>query len=261
MSQIEWTNETWNPILGCDPVSAGCVNCFAPSSCITVHRTSKGYLPHGQVIRRRADGAWVWKGGTVILNAPNILYSMRATRPLRPRKRPLRVFVNSLSDVFHARAIEQRFTDLIYREMRACRWNVYQVLTKRPELAARWYAENPQAHDHPHIWLGISVEDARVKDRIDILRAIPAAIRFLSCEPLIGPLGRLDLTGIHWVIVGGESARQPRPMQADWVREIRDQCVAVNTPFFFKQWGGRQNAKGGHEHAILDGREWKDFPD
>ncbi len=135
------------------------------------------------------------------------------------------------------------------------------MLTKRPELAARWYAEHPEAHRLPQVWLGTSVEDERVKGRIDTLRAVPAAIRFLSFEPLIGPVGTLDLTGIHWAIAGGESAAEPRPMEPGWVRGIRDQCLAQGVRFFLKQWGGRPNAEDGHEEAVLDGREWKEFPD
>jgi protein gp37 len=213
-------------------------------------------LPHGRVVHQ-AGGEVKWNG-EVIRNTDAIFYAMRATKPRRGR--PQRVFVNSLSDMFHQKAIAEGMTTEVYYEMRACRWNAYQVLTKRPELAARWYADHPEAHHLPQVWLGTSVEDARVKGRIDILRAVPAAIRFISFEPLIGPVGDLDLTGVHWAIAGGESAPEPRPMAVEWVREIRDQCIAQGVKFFFKQWGGKPNDKGGHEKAVLDGQEWKEFP-
>jgi protein gp37 len=165
-----------------------------------------------------------------------------------------------MSDVFHDRAIAEGLTRDIFYEMRMAPWHIYQVLTKRPENAAVFYAGDRRLHDLPHIWLGTSVEDAEVKGRIDILRTIPVAKRYLSIEPLIGPVGTLNLAGIHWVIVGGESGPQPRPMAAEWVREVRDQCGAAAVPFFFKQWGGPKGAKRGHAEAVLDGREWKEFP-
>lgn len=256
MSLIEWTDDTWNPLLGCWPVSAGCAKCYATRSCAMVHRTSHGALPHGRVIQTVGDEVkWT---GEVVRNDDAIFYKMRATKPRRGR--PRRVFVNSLSDLFHEQAIAEGLTAEVYYEMRVCRWGAYQALTKRPDLAARWYADHSEAHWLPQVWLGTSVEDARVKGRIDTLRAIPAAKRFVSFEPLIGSVGTLDLTGIDWAIVGGESAADPRPMAIEWVREIRDQCLAQGVRFFFKQLGGKPNAKGGHEEAVLDGREWKEFP-
>jgi protein gp37 len=206
---------------------------------------------------RKVGGHNRWNG-VVARNTDEKFYEMRRLRPRRDR--PWRVFVNSLSDLFHEQAIERGWTAEVYYEMQVYRCHTFQVLTKRPEAAAAFYAAHRSARDLPNVWLGTSVENATVKHRIDTLKGIPAAKRFISFEPLIGPVGALDLRHIDWVIVGGESAREPRPMHADWVREIRDQCIEAKAAFFFKQWGGVPNHKRGGKEAVIDGCEWKQFP-
>lgn len=168
-------------------------------------------------------------------------------------KRPRRIFVNSMSDLFHAR-VPFAFVEQVWDVMLRADQHTYQILTKRPERMARFTADRPAP---AHVWLGTSVEDVRVVGRIDRLRACDARVRFLSCEPLIGPLPGLDLTGIHWVIAGGESGPGHRPIDPSWVRDLRDQCLRVSVPFFFKQWGGLTPKAGGR---LLDGRTWDQMP-
>lgn len=173
----------------------------------------------------------------------------------RPRrwKQPRRVFVNSMSDLFH-QEVPDAFIVEVFRVMQETPWHTYQVLTKRPERLARMARQLPFASN---IWLGTSVESTAVDDRIRWLQDTPAAVRFLSCEPLLGPLPHLPLGNIHWVIVGGESGPRARPMHIEWARDIRDQCIAQGVPFFFKQWGGVQRTQAGR---LLDGRTWEEFP-
>jgi protein gp37 len=228
---IQWTDSTWNPTTGCAKVSEGCRNCYADR------------LAH----RLQAMGNPKFQNGFDVTIHPGALDQPRKWR------RPRRIFVDSMSDLFHEDVpddfVRQVF-DVMAREER----HTFQVLTKRPERAASLAAGLPWS---PNIWLGVSVEDGRVLHRVDALRSIPAAVRFLSIEPLIGPIGDLDLNGIHWVIVGGESGPGHRPCSPQWVRSVRDQCVAAGVPFFFKQWGGRTPKDGGRE---LDGRTWDEFP-
>ncbi|MGK7871555.1 DUF5131 family protein [Falsiroseomonas sp. E2-1-a20] len=250
-TRIEWSDETWNPILGCSVVSPGCSNCYAAGGAKRRAAMLGQGNPHEETWKDQ-NGRSGWNG-RVVLNTETRWAALRHIRGKR-------VFVNSLSDLFHSEALAAGYTRRIMDELVAHRaGNSYQILTKRPEAAAAYYREHPALHGAPGIWLGTSVEDARVKSRIDILRGIPAALRFLSCEPLIGPVGRLDLRDIHWVIAGGESGPRCRPMALDWAREIRDQCAAAEVPFFFKQHGGFPD-KRGHAKAVLDGREWKQFP-
>jgi len=177
----------------------------------------------------------------------------KLTDPLKWKK-PRRIFVNSMSDLFHE-GVQDWFIGSVFLTMGACPQHQFQVLTKRSE---RLRQLGRTLHWKPNIWMGVSVEDERVMHRIDDLRATPAAVRFLSCEPLIGPLKNLNLEGIHWVIVGGESGRRgPRPMNPEWVREIRDQCREQSVAFFFKQWGGRNKKKAGR---VLDGLTYDEFP-
>ena len=235
-SAIEWTDATWNPITGCTKISAGCDNCYAA-------RFAE---------RWRGTPGHPFEAGFDLTLRPG-----RLEQPLRWR-RPRRIFVNSMSDLFH-RDVPADFIEQVFAVMDRAHWHQFQVLTKRPEIMQR-YMERQYGSSHvvpPNIWLGVSVEEAKVKRRIDVLRFTPARMRFLSIEPLIGPLGELDLAGIHWVIVGGESGPGARPMHPDWVREIRDQCIAANVPFFFKQWGGIRPKTGGRE---LDAREWNEMP-
>jgi protein gp37 len=235
-SAIEWTDATWNPITGCTKISAGCDNCYAA-------RFAE---------RWRGTPGHPFGAGFDLTLRPE-----RLEQPLR-WKRPRRIFVNSMSDLFH-RDVPTYFIDDVFAIMERAHWHQYQVLTKRPEIMRRHmqrrYSVSKLAP--PHVWLGVSVEEAKVKRRIDVLRMTPARVRFLSVEPLIGPLGVLDLSGIGWVIVGGESGPGARRMHPDWVREIRDQCMAANVPFFFKQWGGIRPKANGRE---LDGREWNGMP-
>jgi len=230
-SAIEWTDATWNPVTGCTPISAGCDHCYAETLSIRLQRM----------------GVSKYKNGFALTLHPEVLSQPMAW------KSPRRVFVNSMSDLFHAR-VPFEFVSQVWEVMRECPQHTFQILTKRPERMARFAFDNPAP---PNVWLGTSVEDERVIDRIDRLRRCRSDVRFLSCEPLIGPLDNLDLAGINWVIVGGESGPGHRPVRLEWVRNIRDQCIQSNVSFFFKQWGGQTPKAGGH---VLDGRVWNQFP-
>lgn len=250
-TSIEWTEVTWNPTTGCTKVSEGCDNCYA------------------DVLSRRLL-AGVYRGRLPVVNTPANradpfavrMWPERLAQPAR-WKGSRRVFVNSMSDLFH-RDIPPEFLREVFEVMLDVGRHTYQVLTKRPSRAARFVRRN---HDlfgdrglPPHIWIGTSTENQKTAYRIRHLQAVPAAVRFLSCEPLIGPLslcGVLGSGGIHWVIVGGESGAGRRPMDGRWVRELRDECVAAEVPFFFKQWGGRTPKAGGRQ---LEGREWNQMP-
>ena len=228
---IEWTEATWNPVTGCSKVSSGCRNCYAARF----------------AARLQAAGNPRYVNGFRVTLHPDML-----TIPSR-WKRPRLVFVNSMGDLFHEN-VPLRFIQSVFGEMEECRRHVFQLLTKRPERAAELSPELPWPSN---VWMGTSVEDESVIDRVDWLRRIPAKIRFLSLEPLLGPLPDLRLDGIHWVIVGGESGPGARPMLPDWVRDIRDRCVDEMIPFFFKQWGGRNRKSSGR---VLDGRTWDEMP-
>ena len=241
-SAIEWTDATWNPTTGCTKVSPACANCY-------IERT-----PPFRVRGRK------FVNGRIPLE----LHENRLSAPLH-WKRPRRVFVNSLSDLFHE-DVPTAFIDRVFKVMQQARQHQFQVLTKRPQRMRRFLSSEVSVpwggFDWPkpwggHIWCGVSVENAAFKWRIDELRETPAAVRFLSIEPLLGDLGVLDLRGIHWVIVGGESGPRLRPTDPVWVRSVRDQCVAAGVSFFFKQWGGRTSKSGGRE---LDGRTWDEMP-
>ncbi len=230
-SSIEWTEATWNPVTGCTKISAGCKNCYA-------ERMAKRLQAMG--LPQYADGFRL----TLQREALGLPYRWR---------KPRTIFVNSMSDLFH-KSVPVEFIEEVFQVMNDCTQHQFQVLTKRPERAAqiagrlRW---------SPNIWLGTSVEDERVVHRIEPLTRVPASIRFLSLEPLLGPLEELDLDDIHWVIVGGESGPKARPMERDWVMDIKEQCGAQSVPFFFKQWGGRNKKKAGRE---LRGRTWDEMP-
>ncbi|MGC9504591.1 DUF5131 family protein [Baaleninema sp.] len=230
-STIEWTESTWNPTTGCTKISPGCLNCYAERFAER-WRGIKGH-PYEQGFDLR-----VWPD--------------RVTMPLSWKK-PRRIFVNSMSDLFHDE-IPLDFVLSVFRVMKEAHWHQFQLLTKRPEKML----EVAQKIDRwPYnVWAGVSVESQAWNWRSDVLKQIPAQIRFLSCEPLLGRLD-LDLQGIHWVIVGGESGPGARTIQIDWVREIRDRCLTSGVPFFFKQWGGVQKKKNGR---TLDGRTWDEFP-
>jgi protein gp37 len=239
-SRIEWTEHTWNPVTGCTSVSPGCKNCYARS----------------MAERLKAMHTTGYENGFEVTLQP-----ARLLQPL-DRRKPTVYFVNSMSDLFHERVpmdFIARVVDVIARTPR----HRYQILTKRPQRMAAFFngREVPS-----NAWLGVSVENRKHGiPRIDLLRRIPASIRFLSIEPLLEPLGRFDLSNIHWAIVGGESGPGARPMEASWVRAIRDQCIEGNVPFFFKQWGawgpdGLRRSKGANGR-IIDGRTWNELPE
>jgi len=230
-SRIEWTEYTWNPVTGCTKISKGCRNCYAE----TMAR------------RLKAMGVARYKNGFHPTVHPDVL-----ERPLGWR-RPRVVFVNSMSDLFHE-SVPLAFIRRVFEVMNACPQHTFQILTKRSErlnelgIALNWT---------PNIWMGVSVENQKVMHRIQDLVSTPAHVKFLSCEPLIGPLPDLPLRDVDWVIVGGESGARCRPIREEWVRDIRDQCAESGARFFFKQWGGVRKKRTGR---ILDGRTWNDMP-
>jgi protein gp37 len=230
-SAIEWTESTWNPVTGCTKISPGCRHCYAERM---AHRLQAMGQPNYQ------------KGFAVTLQ-PRML-----ELPLSWRK-PQMVFVNSMSDLFHE-AVPLEYIQQVFEVMRRADWHRFQVLTKR---AARLEVVSPELEWPPNVWMGVSVETAKYTPRIDNLRACGARVRFLSLEPLLGPLPDLDLEGIDWVIVGGESGPKARPMDEAWVLDLRDQCVAAEVPFFFKQWGGVNKKKAGR---LLEGYTWDEMP-
>lgn len=234
-SAIEWTDATWNPVTGCTKLSRGCDNCYA-------ERFAERF--------RGVEGHPFASGFDLTIRPE------RLEQPLMWRRSRM-IFVNSMSDLFH-KQVPGAFVDRVFDTMEAADWHVFQVLTKRSSLMRDYLLRRYGAGGGPsHIWCGVSVEEHQVTSRIAHLRAAPASVRFLSLEPLLGPLGPLDLTGIHWVIVGGESGPRARPMALDWAREIRDQCLEQGVPFFFKQWGGIRPKSGGR---LLDGRAWDGLP-
>ncbi len=237
---IEWTEVTWNPTTGCDRISAGCDNCYALALAKRLKAMGQAKYQNDGDPRTSGPGF----GLTIHADALHLPYTWAGHRV---------VFVNSMSDLFHAR-VPLSFVRQVFQVIADTPQHTYQVLTKRssrlPRIAGKldW---------PPNLRMGVSVEDASVMSRIDDLRAAPAHVRFLSCEPLLGPLPGLDLSGIGWVITGGESGPGHRPVDTAWVSAIRDLCAAGNVPFFFKQWGGRTPKAGGRE---LDGRVWNELP-
>jgi protein gp37 len=241
-SPIEWTDATWNPVAGCSVLSPGCTNCYAMRM---AERLELMGQPKYAALTRRSDGRAKWTGH-VRTDAASLDHPRRWARGRR-------IFVNSMSDLFHD-DVPLAFIKDVFAVMVETPQHSYQLLTKRAERLERL------ANDLPwpaQVWMGVSVESQDYVARIDHLRRVPAAVRFLSIEPLLGPIDDLDLTGIHWVIVGGESGPQARPMQADWVRSIRDACGAAGVAFHFKQWGGANKKAAGR---LLDGRVWDEFP-
>ncbi|MGC9454931.1 MAG: DUF5131 family protein [Phycisphaerae bacterium] len=230
-SAIEWTEATWNPVTGCTKVSAGCANCYA-------ERMAKRLKAMGQ---------------------PNYANGFKPTVHERVLGLPLTwktprvIFVNSMSDLFHE-DVSDDFIVRAFDVMGRADWHQYQVLTKR---SARLAVMDPRLPWAEHIWMGVSVENADNLERIEHLRQTSAVVKFLSLEPLLGPLDDLDLRDIDWVIVGGESGPGARPIEESWVLDIRDQCVAAGVPFFFKQWGGTNKKKAGR---LLRGRTWDEMP-
>ena len=229
-SKIEWTDSTWNPIRGCTKISPGCTHCYAE----TFAERFRGVKGHP------------YEQGFDLRFVPEKL-----EEPLRWSK-PRMIFVNSMSDLFHE-DVPTEYIVQVAGVMQKANWHTYQVLTKRADRLQTVLNTSLREHASlPHIWWGVSVENHKHGlPRIEYLRNAPASIRFLSVEPLLEDLGTVDLRGIHWVIVGGESGHGARPMERTWVESIRDQCAAANVPFFFKQWGGVQKKKAGR---LLDGR-------
>ena len=230
-SSIEWTESTWNPLTGCTKVSPGCANCYAER----------------MALRLKAMGNPNYANGFSVTMHENTL-----ELPLRWGK-PQTIFVNSMSDLFHENVPEQ-FVFRVFDIMRRADWHRFQILTKR---SRKLIDLSPRLTWTPNIWMGVSVEDQEHTFRIDHLRRTGANVKFLSLEPLLGPISSLNLEGIDWVIVGGESGPRARPIKESWVIDIRNQCQEAKVPFFFKQWGGTNKKKTGRE---LEGRTWDEMP-
>ncbi len=230
-SKIEWTESTWNPVTGCTKISIGCQNCYAER----------------MALRLKAAGSPNYAKGFRVTVHPHALKI-----PLR-WKQPRMIFVNSMSDLFH-RDIPFDFVAKIFEVMYQASHHRFQVLTKRSQHLLELSSKLPWPQN---VWMGVTVETTDYLYRIDHLRQTPAAIKFISFEPLLGPIPNLDLTGIDWVIVGGESGPGARPMKPEWAKDIRDQCLKAGVQFFFKQWGGINKKRNGR---ILDGRTWNDLP-
>jgi protein gp37 len=231
-SAIEWTQSTWNPVTGCDKVSPGCAHCYAE----TFAERWRGIPGHA------------YEQGFDLR-----LWPERLEQPLRWKK-PRFIFVNSMSDMFHE-GIPDEYIAAVFDVMARADHHIFQILTKREERMAALAGGLPWP---PHIWMGVTIENQRFVTRADDLRQVPATIRFISAEPLLGFLEGLDLTDIDWVIAGGESGPKHRPVKAEWIRYVRDLCLDEEVPFFFKQWGGVRAKSGGR---ILDGQEWNEMPE
>ena len=230
-SAIEWTEVTWNPVTGCTKISQGCKRCYA------------------ERLSGRLQGMGVQKyrnGFSVTTHAATLDEPLKWVRPRL-------VFVNSMSDLFH-KSVPAEFIEAVFDVMNRSPRHTFQVLTKRPDRVNQL---NDALSWTPNIWLGVSIESARWLSRLEKLKKVDAAVKFLSLEPLLEQLTHLPLTGIDWVILGGESGPGARPMEADWAREVRDNCLQTGTPFFFKQWGGINKKRSGR---ILDGRTWDEMP-
>jgi len=239
-SAIQWTDATWNPVTGCSKVSPGCAHCYAETLSLRFGWSKRAWLPE--------------------YAAENVvLHPERLDQPGRWR-RPRRVFVNSMSDLFHP-LVPDAYIHEVFDRMAQADWHSYQILSKRPERMAdvvnSYYSLHPGEVPLPHVWLGTSIENDRWTARADAVRQTPAAVRFISAEPLLGPLPSLDLTEIDWLIVGGESGAGARPMDSEWALDLRDRALENGTAFFFKQWGGRTPKAHGR---TLDGRTWDEMP-
>ena len=232
-SKIEWTDATWNPVTGCNKVSPGCKHCYAETMAKRLHAMKQ---PR-------------YRNSFKVTLQPDLLGD-----PLRWKK-PRNIFVNSMSDLFHEK-IALDYIQKVFAVMQEAHWHRFQILTKRPEVVLQ-HDEQLSGCWADNIWMGVSVENQKYTPRIDLLRQCGAQHRFLSLEPLLGPLENLDLTDIDWVITGGESGVGARPMKPEWTTSIRDQCLKAKIPFFFKQWGGPQKRKTGR---VLEGRLWDEMP-
>lgn len=245
-SAISWTDRTWNPTTGCTRVSAGCEQCYA----FTLHDLRHAaYTQHGGVYPK--TGKPMPRQYAQPFSTVQLLPE-RMEDPLHV-KRPQRFFVNSMADLFHSQ-VPDDYIFQVFDVMRRAHWHIFQVLTKR---AGRLRRLGPRLDWPPNVWMGVSIENDLLTPRTDALREVPAAVRFLSCEPLLGPLPSLRLEGLHWIIVGGESGPYARPMQEIWAVDLRDRCVAAGIAYFFKQWGGRTPTSGGR---LLQGQIWDQMP-
>ena len=245
-SSIEWTDSTWNPVAGCTAVSPGCLNCYAARMALRLQTMSNGTgQKYRGTARRARDGRPVFSG--------KINLDFDALDVPRRWRLPRTIFVNSMSDLFHE-GVPLSFIRDVFKVMEECPRHVFQILTKRPERTLELAGALPWPDN---VWMGTSVESRDYYERIRVLRRVPAKVRFLSCEPLLGPLARIPLKGIHWVIVGGESGPGSRPMQGSWVLDIKGQCETKGGPFFFKQWGGTNKKQSGR---TLLGQTWDDLP-
>ena len=234
-SEIEWTDATWNPVTGCTKIGPGCDNCYAERFAERWRGIERHPYEQGFDLR---------------------LWPTRLKQPTQWRK-PRMIFVNSMSDLFH-KSVPREFIDRVFNAMEDAHWHVYQVLTKRSSLMRNYVKNRYDGGPVPsHIWLGVSVENAAYTGRIDHLRQINSEARFISFEPLLGPVGEVDLSEIAWAIVGGESGPRSRPMVGAWATAIKLMCARDGVAFFFKQWGGARPKSGGR---ILDGEEWNGFP-
>lgn len=250
-TQIEWTDATWNPVAGCSIITAGCTNCYAMEM---ARRLDAMGVAKYQGLTRRSGSRIIWNGV--------VREDSAALEIPFGWKKPRKIFVNSMSDLFHE-SVSDAFILSVWRVMRETPHHNYQILTKRPERMAEVVATQI-VHVLPNVWLGTSVEDSEARGRIEHLRRAPAAIRFISFEPLIADVGDVDLTDIHWAIVGGESGRAARPIREEWIDEIYDLCGRYGTAFFFKQWGtwGKDNKRrskkaNGREYR---GQTWNEMP-
>lgn len=250
-TQIEWTDSTWNPVAGCTIVTAGCKNCYAMEM---ARRLEAMHVEKYAGLTRKTGKRTVWNG---------VVREDRQALPIPHRwRKPRKIFVNSMSDLFHEQVSDSFILD-VWQVMRETPRHNYQILTKRPERMAELVLGKIGAV-LPNVWLGTSIEDVDVVGRIEHLRKVPAVIRFISFEPLIGAVGSVDLSEIHWAIVGGESGKSARPIREEWIDEIYVQCLSAGTAFFFKQWGtwGKDNKRrskkaNGREYR---GRTWDEMP-
>jgi protein gp37 len=233
-TSIEWTEMTWNPVTGCNKISAGCKFCYA------------------EVMSKRLKAMGVEKYSNAFKLT---LHESDLNIPF-DWKKPKIVFVNSMSDLFH-KDVPVAYIQRIFRVMKENPQHVFQILTKRADILLKYDKKGLLEWTH-NIWMGVTVENEKVMNRIELLKATKARIKFLSCEPLLSDLPGLNLKGIDWVIVGGESGRTPRPMKKEWVKNIKNECKRTDTAFFFKQWGGTNRKKTGR---MLDGRMYSEMPD
>lgn len=244
-SSIEWTNSTWNPMAGCSCASAGCLNCYAMAMASRLE--AMGQEKYFGLTEKNEAGKTVWTGK---INVDESCLE----RPLEWKK-PQMIFVNSMSDLFHENAPKEAIAK-IWDVMRRAHWHTFQALTKRPLFMLEVIKEL-HLPALPNVWLGTSIENSAAASRIDFIRKAPAPVRFISFEPLIASVGSIDLSGIDWVIVGGESGPGARPLKKEWVDEIFETSRKYCVPFFFKQWGGVQKKKNGR---VYNGKEWDEMP-